>query len=63
MERKSRITADDDAVDAAREFPEDDWHSHEALQIENAIMDEFIAGNGSKEAIVKCREIASQVLR
>ena len=44
--------------DAAREFPDNDWRSHEALQIENAIMDEFIAGDGSKESIVKCREIA-----
>lgn len=45
-------------IDAAREFSDNDWQSHEALQIENAIMDEFIAGKGSKEAIVRCREIA-----
>ena len=45
-------------ADAAREFPDNDWQSHEALQIENAIMDEFIAGKGSKESIVRCREIA-----
>ena len=56
--KELRVAANVHAADAAREFPEDDWHSHEALQIENAIMDQFIAGNGSKEAIVKCREIA-----
>ncbi|PGH28532.1 alpha-mannosidase [[Emmonsia] crescens] len=48
--------------DAAREFPSDSWHSHEAQQIANAIMDAFIEGNGSQESIIKCRQIAQQYL-
>lgn len=47
-------------IDAAREFPDNSWESHKALQIENQIMDEFIAGNGSKEAIIKCRQMARE---
>jgi alpha-mannosidase len=46
--------------DAAREFPGDSWEKHQALQICNAIMDAFIAGNGSQETIKKCRKIAQQ---
>jgi alpha-mannosidase len=46
--------------DAAREFPDDSWEKHQALQVCIAIMDTFIAGNGSQEAIKKCRKIAQQ---
>ena len=45
-------------TDAAREFPEDSWEEHEALQTCTAIMDTFIAGNGSNETIKHCRKIA-----
>ncbi|OJD23867.1 hypothetical protein ACJ73_04777 [Blastomyces percursus] len=48
--------------DAAREFPSDSWHSHEAQQVANAIMDAFIEGNGSQESIIKGRRIAQQYL-
>ncbi|KAL1303710.1 hypothetical protein AAFC00_007062 [Neodothiora populina] len=48
--------------DAAREFPDDSWEEHEALQICNAIMDTFIAGNGSHESIVECRKIGKKYL-
>ena len=48
--------------DAAREFPGDSWEAHEALQIENAIMDTFIAGNGSQDSLVKAREIARKYI-
>jgi alpha-mannosidase len=48
--------------DAAREFPQDSWQEHKALQVCNEIMDAFIAGNGSKESIVKGREIARQYI-
>lgn len=48
--------------DAAREFPEDSWEEHEALQVCNAVMDAFIAGNGSHESIVEGRKIASKYL-
>lgn len=44
--------------DAAREFPQDSWQEHQALQTCTAIMDTFIAGNGSQESILKGREIA-----
>ena len=39
--------------DAAREFPGDSWEKHEALQVCNAIMDAFIAGDGSQDSIIK----------
>lgn len=48
--------------DAAREFPEDSWESHKAFENCNRIMDTFIAGDGSKESIKKCREIATEYL-
>lgn len=48
--------------DAAREFPEDSWEEHEALQICNNIMDKFIAGNGTHDTIVDCRKIAQKYL-
>ncbi|KAK2788079.1 Glycoside hydrolase, 38 vacuolar alpha mannosidase [Onygenales sp. PD_12] len=48
--------------DAAREFPSDSWHSHEAQQVANAIMDAFIEGNGSQESIIKGRKIAQKYI-
>lgn len=48
--------------DAAREFPEDSWEEHEALQVCNSIMDCFIAGGGSHKCIVECRKIAQKYL-
>lgn len=44
--------------DAAREFPDDSWEQHEALQVATRIMDTFIAGGGSNKTIVECRRIA-----
>ncbi|KAK5124181.1 hypothetical protein LTR85_001884 [Meristemomyces frigidus] len=46
--------------DAAREFPEDSWEEHQALQVCNEIMDCFIAGEGSRPCIKECREIAKR---
>ncbi|PIA93044.1 Alpha-mannosidase [Cercospora beticola] len=46
--------------DAAREFPQDSWEEHRALTIANEVIDAFIAGNGSKEAIKECRKIAKK---
>ncbi|KAH8426737.1 alpha-mannosidase [Aspergillus melleus] len=48
--------------DAAREFPGDGWESHEANMVGNAIMDAFIAGNGSNEAIKEARKIAQKYI-
>ncbi|OOG00157.1 glycoside hydrolase family 38 protein [Aspergillus carbonarius ITEM 5010] len=48
--------------DAAREFPGDSWESHEANMVGNAIMDAFIAGNGSNESIKEARKIARKYL-
>ncbi|CEL07238.1 Putative Alpha-mannosidase [Aspergillus calidoustus] len=48
--------------DAAREFPADGWESHEANVVGNAIIDAFIAGNGSTEAIKEGRRIAQRYL-
>lgn len=48
--------------DAAREFSESTWESHEALQLCNKIIDTFIAGEGSQESIVECRKIASKYI-
>lgn len=48
--------------DAAREFPEDSWQQHQAMQVCNEIMDTFIAGGGSRAAIVDCRMIAKKFL-
>ena len=49
-------------ADAAREFPQDSWESHQALQVENAIMDAFIEGQGSHKSIVEGRSIARKYL-
>ncbi|KAI9728838.1 MAG: Glycoside hydrolase, 38 vacuolar alpha mannosidase [Cirrosporium novae-zelandiae] len=48
--------------DAAREFPNDSKERHHALQICNRIMDTFIAGHGSQDSIIKCREIAKEYI-
>ncbi|KAB8229229.1 alpha-mannosidase [Aspergillus alliaceus] len=48
--------------DAAREFPGDSWESHEANMVANAIIDAFIAGNGSQESIKEGRKIARRYL-
>ena len=48
--------------DAAREFPDSSWESHQALQVCNEIMDTFIADNGSDSAIKDCRRIAKSYL-
>jgi len=48
--------------DAAREFPQDSWEEHEALQVCNSIMDTFIAANGSNESITECRKIAKKYI-
>ena len=50
------------SIDGAREFPGDSWQSHEALQVCNAIMDAFIAGNGSQESVIKGRKIAQKYI-
>lgn len=48
--------------DAAREFAEDSWQRHRALQVCNTIIDTFIADSGSQESILKCRKIAQEYL-
>ena len=48
--------------DAAREFPEDSWEEHEALQVANRIIDAFIAGDGSGESIIEARKIAAEYI-
>ncbi|PYH35738.1 alpha-mannosidase [Aspergillus neoniger CBS 115656] len=48
--------------DAAREFPGDGWESHEANMVGNAIIDAFIAGEGSNESIKEARKIAQKYL-
>ncbi|EMC95413.1 glycoside hydrolase family 38 protein [Baudoinia panamericana UAMH 10762] len=48
--------------DAAREFPQDSWQEHQALQVCNEIIDCFIAGEGSQTCIKECRRIAKRFL-
>ena len=48
--------------DAAREFPNDGWEKHQAIQVCNKIMDTFIAGNGSTDSIKEGRKIAQSYL-
>nr|OQO24641.1 hypothetical protein B0A51_08727 [Rachicladosporium sp. CCFEE 5018] len=48
--------------DAAREFGQDSWEEHQALQVCNEIMDCFIAGEGSNSCLKDCREIAKKYL-
>ncbi|KAI9778591.1 MAG: Glycoside hydrolase, 38 vacuolar alpha mannosidase [Geoglossum umbratile] len=46
--------------DAAQEFPDNSWESHEALQVANAIIDAFVPGDLS--SVRKGREIAKKYL-
>lgn len=48
--------------DAAREFPEDSWQQHQALQVCNDIVDCFIKGEGTNACLLECREIAKRYL-
>jgi alpha-mannosidase len=48
--------------DAAREFPESSWESHEALQLCNKVIDVFIAGDGSQDSILEGRKILSKYI-
>lgn len=48
--------------DAAREFPESSWESHEALQLCNKVMDVFALGSGSQDSIVEGRKILSKYI-
>ncbi|KAL8862895.1 MAG: hypothetical protein Q9178_000837 [Gyalolechia marmorata] len=48
--------------DAAREFPEDSWEEHQALQVCNEIMDTFINGHGKQDSILQGREIARKYI-
>ena len=48
--------------DAAREFPEDSWEEHEALQVCNSIMDVFIEGNGNQRSIAEGRKLAQKYI-
>ncbi|RMD41839.1 hypothetical protein DV735_g3257, partial [Chaetothyriales sp. CBS 134920] len=48
--------------DAAREFPDDGWEKHKALDVTNRIMDAFIAGGGSNESILEGRRIAQEYI-
>ncbi|KAF2997795.1 Glycoside hydrolase, 38 vacuolar alpha mannosidase [Neopestalotiopsis sp. 37M] len=46
--------------DAAREFPEDSWEQHKALNVATEIIDTFKLGD--KESLKKCRKIAEQYI-
>ncbi|KAL2017493.1 hypothetical protein VTK56DRAFT_2035 [Thermocarpiscus australiensis] len=46
--------------DAAREFPEDSWEQHKALQVCNEIIETFELGN--RESLKACRKIAEEYL-
>jgi alpha-mannosidase len=46
--------------DAAREFPQESWEQHKALNVATSIIDAFVPG--SKESLVKCRKIAREYL-
>ncbi|KAL8951959.1 MAG: hypothetical protein Q9222_002082, partial [Ikaeria aurantiellina] len=48
--------------DAAREFPDNTWEEHEALQVCNNIMDAFINGHGTQDSILQGREIARKYI-
>jgi alpha-mannosidase len=48
--------------DAAREFPDDSWQKHQALQVCNDIIDCFIKGEGTNACLLECREIAKRYL-
>jgi len=59
---RSRTLARLRISDAAREFPQDSWEEHEALQTCNSIMDHFIREKGSNNSISECRKIAQKFL-
>ena len=46
--------------DAAREFPENSWEQHKALMLCNKIIDTFIAGEGNRDTLKKCRKLAEE---
>ncbi|KAI1637398.1 glycosyl hydrolases family 38 N-terminal domain-containing protein [Biscogniauxia mediterranea] len=46
--------------DAAREFPEDSWEQHKALNVVTSIIDSFVLGD--KESLKKCRKIAQEYI-
>lgn len=48
--------------DAAREFPESSWESHEALQLCNKVINVFVAGDGSQDSILEGRKILSKYI-
>ena len=48
--------------DAAREFPEDSWEEHRALQLGTKIMDTFEIARGSQDSIYEARGLARQYL-
>ncbi|KAG8526958.1 uncharacterized protein KY384_008387 [Bacidia gigantensis] len=45
--------------DAAREFPEDSWQEHKAMQIGQKIMNNFYTSGGSQASILEGRRMAS----
>ncbi|OJJ44484.1 hypothetical protein ASPZODRAFT_27716 [Penicilliopsis zonata CBS 506.65] len=49
-------------ADAARQFPQQSWEAHKALQVGNAIIEAFTAGAGSDAAIQDARAIAREFL-
>ncbi|KAI0383823.1 glycoside hydrolase family 38 protein [Hypomontagnella monticulosa] len=46
--------------DAAREFPEDSWEQHKALNVVTNIIDSYVLGD--KESLKKCRKIAQEYI-
>ena len=48
--------------DAAREFPENSWEEHKALQIGNQIMNTFEVQRRSQESIIESRKLAKEFL-
>lgn len=46
--------------DAAREFPQDSWEQHKALQVCSDIIDTFELGN--RESLKECRRIAEEYI-
>ncbi|KAI5862193.1 glycoside hydrolase family 38 protein [Durotheca rogersii] len=46
--------------DAAREFPEDSWEQHKALNVVTNIIDSYVLGD--KDSIKRCRKIAHEYI-
>ncbi|KAI0008025.1 glycoside hydrolase family 38 protein [Xylariaceae sp. FL0662B] len=46
--------------DAAREFPEDSWEQHTALDVVTKIINSYVLGD--KESLKKCRKIAQEYI-